>query len=643
MYMVTQPADGIRPPHIWVNRGPTADRLSAELRKLRPRPVWLRSAENRGASSVVRVIAQEVNDHYPGGQLFVDLRGSDLVTVLRESLIRLGVPTDLLTSTVKNLGRQFNDAASEDVRLIMVRSDRNTDSARLFRPSRDVCGFVLVSPDSANDMEFLELELPPFDAEQRAELFDQVGLDHRLRPTINDDELFGPHELLQIARLISNDPDLAGESQEELKNIVTLGSSNGVLQASLSDAALWLYRFLHLLPQRLFDETTAEILIGPQPQDPSPLDELIRLDLVIPDNHGYFRLHRSSAAEPHSTSLADRTQFRLSFESYFDKVLALAQEADRIIMGNRRRIMPQAPLEGLHGHSGKWEAEKWFFERHTALKTMVTIALHNQWWTRAVSLAEALWAFYNNQPFPEEAVDCYSDALVAAETIAFDDPAVELQARLWLGKSLSEIGGFDESLQHLREAELLCDMIGDKPYPRHMFQASVFEQQARTLAARGDLLEAEERTDQALELCPKFADEQRRIRSKALYTKQKGEILERMGRHQDAKGHYERSINLFRSIGEQNIEPKVAAKLALLQAEESANRPSLLRAHNALTKLSSKKDKAEGWERLAAYSRDKDFQLRCLKSALAVWESGHSPRANDVKHRIAALEQDIRA
>jgi tetratricopeptide (TPR) repeat protein/transcriptional regulator with XRE-family HTH domain len=422
--------------------------------------------------------AHQVADHFPDGQLYVNLRGYDpgdrvLATDALAALLRgLGVSGQDIPVAAEERAAHYRSLLADRQVLVILDNVHDVDQVRPLLPAGKGCAVVVTSRDSlpglvARDGALrLELDLLP--------MADAVGLLTALIGTRADDDRAATQALaarcsrlplalriaaeLTAAKPASSIAGLAAELADQQRRIDILDAGSDA-HTAMRAVFSWSYR--HLDP----DQSTAYRLAGLHPTpdfdayaaaaltDTSLehaghlLDQLARTHLIQPTRPGRYGMHdllRAYARELATATDGDQ-QCHTALTRLFDYYLSATASAMAMGFqaGPRHRpriaatsaISPEMPTEA--------DARAWLDSERANLTAVVAYCADHGWPRHATGLADTLFCYLIPGSHLPEAHTIYSHALQASRRSG--DLAAEAAA-------LNDLGGMDIMRGHFRKA-----------------------------------------------------------------------------------------------------------------------------------------------------------------------------------------------
>jgi DNA-binding SARP family transcriptional activator len=518
-----------------------------------------------GKTSLALQWAHMNANHFPDGQLFVNLRGFDpsgrpatpsialrgLLGALGVSATDVPADVDAQTGLYRSLvaGRRMlvlldNAADTAQVRPLLPGSASVTTLVTSRHPLVGlvaVHGARAVRLDVLNDEEAYEL------------LAERLGEDRMAAEPDAVAELVAhcaglPLALGIVAARAIVEPDLplavlAGQLRDHATRLDGLdtGESDLSLRAvfALSHQALKpgtarLAALLGLAPGPDISAPAVDALAGESASD--MLRELESAHLIAQFSPGRYRMHdlvRLDAAE-RALELPDDLR-DTALRRLVDFYLRTAHAADRLIAPTRPPVHlsgpePERPLLVLRDEAAAWA---WMDAEHTCLMAAQQFAAEHGWHTQVWELALVTDTLHWNQGRVADHLTVLRAAVDAAE--AAGGPQIQGRLHANLGQAATRAGRLDESMEHIERALALMTQAGDLVEQAHCHLTI-----GQAWGQRGDNHRALHHARQALDRYR--ASGQSRWEANAL--NQVGYVLALLGRFDEAREHCLAALDL---------------------------------------------------------------------------------------------------
>lgn len=604
-------------------------------------------AAGMGKTALAVEWAHRARDHFPDGQLFLDLRGHDRGAAvppdaaLAHLLRGLGVAADRMPADVAERGGLYRSLV--DGRRILTVLDNAGELAdvlplipagtgsRLLVTSRSrLAGLAAHHAVHAIALDVLR----PDEAEAllgRALGADRVARERDAARRLA--ELCGGMPLalrIAAARLAARPrqliDDLAGEldAADRLDALALPGDERSVRAAfasayrALSTPAAHLFRRLSLLPGDTVHERLAAAVVGQRPVAVrAALDELASAHLLTETSRDRYRYHdlirlfaRERAADDEDADTREEAVGRA-----VDWYLAVAAAANRLVDPGRDRVTAtvKRPPAKLPFPAERAAALAFLDEERDNLVPVVRYAAEHGPDTAAWQLTYLLTGFYDSRGHWQDRVVMCHWGLAAAG--AGEDPSVEGLMRSALGVACIMTRQFDEALAHLDHALALMRRGGDRRGEGHAYNniAVALSQQRRfdeAVRAYRQALETQRAGGHQLGMAVALAN--------------MGEASIHMGQTSAAVEHLTEALALSLALGNQRLEAAARNGLGLARLAEGDHGAALDQLRQALALREQAGDRryaAHTWNDLgAAHLRagDPAAAAESVRAALAL-------------------------
>lgn len=446
--------------------------------------------------------AHQIADQFPGGQLYVNLRGYDpsgraldLATAVRGFLDALGVPPERIPTDLDTQTALYRSMIADKRMLVIIDNARDADHARPLLPGAPGCLAVVTSRDSLTELVAGDgahaLTLDLLTHTEAREL-----LSHRLTPCRVAAEPAAVNQIITtcaglplalalIAARAATHPRfpltaLAAELSDTTRQLNTLdtGEILGQLQAvfswsytTLTPPAARVFRLLGLHPGPHISTPAAASLAGLSPARTRPLlAKLIRAGLLtepMPGRYGFHDLLRAYAT--HLTHTIDSDQIReMATLRMLDHYAHTAHTADHHMHPDRDPVPmpldPAAPGTTPEPLADQQTAIEWLNAERPVLLATQQLAANAGRDTHTWQLAWALNTVLRRRGRWHEQRDTWQTALPAAGRLPHPAAAY---AHSLLGDVLTSLGDADQADTHLHHALHLYTKANDPTGQAH--------------------------------------------------------------------------------------------------------------------------------------------------------------------------------
>lgn len=516
--------------------------------------------------------AHQVADHFPDGQLYVDLRGftpglpiTDPADALHGFLAALGVPPEQMPATLDARAALYRSLLARCQVLVLLDNARDTQQVRMLLPSAPrslalvtsrnhlpalvadgatAITLDMLTPDAARGMLALRLGLGRVTAEPQA-VQKIISSCARL-----------PLALAIIAARAAEHPDFplaafAAELDETQGNLdaFAAGEPTADIRAvfswsysALSDAAGRMFRLLGLQAGPDISVTAAGSLAGlPVAQARRTLAEIAQANLVREHTPGRYVLHdllRAYAWEKAQTveSAAERQE---AISRELDHYLRTAWSASLLLDPSQTSISLTAPGPEVTAQAltDPHQALTWFSAERTGLLAAIERAADRGRDARTWQLAWAAATFLYRQGHWYDMVRATRAGAATAAQLSQQQALGRMQG--FLAQAYIQLGRFDDARVQLMEALTRCDNPGEESR-----RASIHVHLARIEDLQGSYDNALNHARQALELF-RAADNRD---GEAVALNSVGWYHALLGDHTQAITYCEQSLAVFREL-----------------------------------------------------------------------------------------------
>jgi DNA-binding SARP family transcriptional activator/Tfp pilus assembly protein PilF len=448
-----------------------------------------------GKTALALQWAHQVAEHFPDGQLYVNLRGFDTiqpviaVDALAGFLRSLGVPGQDIPASENECAARYRSLLSGKRMLVMLDNAASAEQVRLLIPGTPSCTVVVTSRDALPGLvardgaQRLDLDvLPREDAvallraligtrvdaapDAAAALAEQCSLlPLALRVAA---ELAAARPAVPLARFVSELSD-----QERRLDLLNAGGDPRVAVRAVFS---WSYQHLDADAARAFrlvalhpgpdqDPYAAAALIGTTlDRAVGLLGQLTRAYLVQPVGPGRCGMHdllRAYARELAATQDTEEER-RAALTRLFDHYLHTASVmVDAVFPADRdRRPCIPLPATPVPPMADLVTARAWLDAERANLTVVAAFTAGNGWPSHAIRLAAILFRYLDTGGHYAEAVTIHTHARCAARAVG--DSAAEATALTSLGLAQIWQGRYGQAADILRQALALFSENGDR-------------------------------------------------------------------------------------------------------------------------------------------------------------------------------------
>lgn len=434
-------------------------------------------------------------DRFPGGQLYVNMRGFDPagqplspLRVMRDLLAALGVPAAVIPVELDAQTALFQSLAAGRRMLIVADNARDASQVAPLLPGAAAAAVLITSRHqltgliAAHGARSVTMDpLPDDDARQllaRRLDPDRLSAERDATATLLGCCAGLPLALGIVVARAATHPHLslaaqAGELSAAAGRLDALDAGKpeaglrAVLSVSmhaLSPGAARTFGLLGIAPGPDIALTAAASLLALDPAATrAVLRELERASLIhrdVPERyrmHDLLRLHATEEAASRRTENDRREALHRLVACY----VRTACEGTRLHAAYGTAPALAEPPPGCVSlplpDAGALAA--WLESEHDNLLAAQEVAEYHGWNAEVCALAWALDPYYRSRGMPEDQATSWHRAVTCAQHQ--DDQAIRAQAHQMLGDAWSQLGRTTEALHHLRQALALAEQGGD--------------------------------------------------------------------------------------------------------------------------------------------------------------------------------------
>jgi tetratricopeptide (TPR) repeat protein/transcriptional regulator with XRE-family HTH domain len=520
--------------------------------------------------------AHQVADQFPGGQLYVNLRGFDPggpplapAEAIRGFLDALGVAPAQIPAGLEAQAARYRSLLAGRRVLVLLDNARDAGQVRPLLPASPGCLVVVTSRSrllslvAAEGAHPLTLDLLTM-AAARELLSLRLGHGRVTREQLAADELIGLCARLPLALNIAaaralTEPgrplaDLAAQLRDARSRLDMLDAGEPV--TDMRAVFSWSFQHLGALAARMFwllggvhpgpdiSVPAAASLAGvPLGQARQALDELTGARLLTEHPAGRFSFHdllRAYATEQ-AQALGSDTERRAAVHRMLDHYLHTACSAARLLAPTRDPITlaPPQPGTATEDLADDAEALAWLEAEYPVLLAAIAVTAGSGLDTYAWQLPWSLSDFLPRRGHWQAYAATQDTALAAAQRLG-DLPA-QARARAQLGYAHGMLGSYSGARTHLQNALDLYRQLGDRSN-----EAIVNIMFAHLLGWQDRNSEARDHARRALEISQ--AEGHPAALANALNTT--GWYSALLGDHQEALGYCQQALDLIRDLGD---------------------------------------------------------------------------------------------
>jgi DNA-binding SARP family transcriptional activator/tetratricopeptide (TPR) repeat protein len=510
--------------HGFTGRGDELGQLDALLASADEQPTAVVISAVSGTAGVGKTAlavhwAHRVRDRFPGGQLYVNLRGFDPVgspmtpaEAIRGFLDAFHVPAQRMPVSLDAQVALYRSMVADRRVLVVLDNARDADQVRPLLPGSPGCVVLVTSRDQLAGLVVAEGARPLTvdllgPAEARDLLTRRIGPEVLTADQAVVDEIIARCARLPLALAIMGAraatrgsvplTDLVAELRSAGAGLDAFAGSDAVTDVravfacsyrTLSPEAARLFRLLGLYAGPDISTPAAASLAGLPPERVrAPLTEMTRANLLVEPAPGRFVLHDllHSYATELAAALESPADQRAALRRLLDHYLHTSHRADNLINPIREQIPLAPPCPGVTPESlaDTEQALSWFAAERPSVMAVIDQAVHAGFDTHAWQLPRGLATYLDRHgPWPDQAANA-TVALQAAGRLG--NRLAVAEAHLDLGRSYVRMDRFDDAVTELRHAldvfTELEDLSGQARAHRSI--ASTYERQGRDVQA----------------------------------------------------------------------------------------------------------------------------------------------------------------
>ncbi|MFF5427765.1 MULTISPECIES: BTAD domain-containing putative transcriptional regulator [unclassified Streptomyces] len=621
-----------------------------------------------GKTTLAVHAAHRLADHFPDGQLFVDLQAHtagqaplDAGAALALLLGQLGVPASLVPASVADRAALWRSELSGRRVLAVLDNALGADQVRPLLPGASRALVLITSRRRLTDLDGAQaLSLDVLPAADAVELFTAiVGERASAEPLAVLDVLqlcgFLPLAVRIAAARLHHRPrwtvaHLAGRLRDQRRRLSELATSErGVAAAfTLSYEQLTadqqrMFRLLGLQPGRDIGPEAASALAGlPLDEAETLLEDLLDAHVVAQHQlgrytfHDLLREHALATAADQEPPSARREALGRLFHHY----LHTASEAIDHLYPEGRNRRPRIPAPDAPAPPPQDEAEAiaWLDGERANLIATGQYAAEHDWLTHTSHLAATLHRYLLGHAHQADAQALHELALRAGRRSG--DTAAEARTLIDLGEvHFWWHGAHERAAEHYRQALDLARGTGDRGA------------EARASAGLGTVSRRRREYDRAHEHCARSLVLFRELGDRggeARCLTDLGVIHERSGRYEDAHECHRQALRVYRETGSRIGEIIVLNNTGLLYQRQGHYEEARRRHHDALELSRSSDfpgDEAESLNALAEAARSMgDLDRAAVEHDAALTlarEFSYRPEQARAHHGLAKVHRDL--
>ena len=527
-----------------------------------------------GKTALAIRFGHQVAKRFPGGQLYVNLRGLDPATppmepaeALRFFLDALGVPPHRIPADTECRSALFRSLLDDRQMLIVLDNARNGAQVRPLLPGAPGSLVVVTSRNELTGLVAAEGAVPLTldvlgDAEAHEMLARRLGQARVAAEPGAADEIIAACARLPLALGIAVGraagrpkrplTELAAELHDARGRLDALEAGDAVTNVravlswsydQLSEPAARMFRLLGVHPGPDISLSAAASLAGlPRADAGTALRELARTHMVaeyLPARFTFHDLLRAYAADQ-AERIDPEPERRAAVHRVLDHYLHTAMAASNRFSPFRSPLQLAGPQPGVlpADVTDKDQAMAWFDAEVPVLLALIAYADASDFDTHAWQLPWTLGPFFNRRGRWQDYTSTQQTSLAAATRLA--DTLALAHAHHLLGHVQSQTGAYEEADPNFRRALDLFRELGDRA------------NEAVVLNGLAGMLEKQERYPEALAVA---LDALRMLKAVGHWWTQAtlengvGWLYAHLGQYDRALTHCQRALSLHRDSG----------------------------------------------------------------------------------------------
>ncbi|UQX03421.1 tetratricopeptide repeat protein [Streptomyces sp. RerS4] len=607
-------------------------------------------------------------DHFPDGQLFIDLQAHtagqaplDAGTALEVLLGQLGVPAQNIPASVADRAALWRSELSGRRVLAVLDNALGADQVRPLLPGSSRALILVTSRRRLTDLDGAHaLSLDVLPAAEAVELFTAiVGERAAAEPLAVLDVLqlcgFLPLAVRIAAARLRHRPrwtvaHLADRLRDQRRRLAELATSERGVAAAFTLSYLQLtedqqrmFRLLGLQPGRDISPEAASALTGlPLRQAEDLLEDLLDAHVLTQHRLGRYTFHDLLREHALATAAAEEPADarREALGRLFHHYLHTASTAIDHLYPEGKHHRPRIPAPATPTSPPQDEAEAiaWLDGERANLMATGQYAAEHDWLAHTGQLAATLHRYLLGHAHQADALALGGLALRAARRSG--DTAAEARTLIDLGQvHFWWHGAYEQAAEHYRHALDLAREIGDQGVA------------AGALQALGGVSRRRREYDRAHDHCARALVLFRELGDRAGVARcltDLGIVHERQGRYEDAHEHHRQALDVYRETGSRIGETVVLNNIGLL-CQRQGRYDEARRHHGQALELSRRfdfpGDEAESLNALAEAARclgDLDGAVAEHDTALTLArEVGYRPEQARAHDGLARVHRDL--
>jgi DNA-binding SARP family transcriptional activator/Tfp pilus assembly protein PilF len=622
-----------------------------------------------GKTALAVRFGHQVAERFPGGQLYINLRGMDPVTppmepgeALRFFLDAFGVPPHRIPGCTEERAALYRSHI--DGRRMLIVLDNASDAAQVrpLLPGSPGCLVVVTSRKQMVGLVAAEgAALVTLDVLSHSEAHEmlarRLGQGRVAAEPEAADEIVEACARLPLALSIAVGraaakpkrplSGLAAELRDASVRLDALGADDTVTDVravlswsynQLSQNAARMFRLLGLHPGPDISLSAAASLAGiPRAEAGTALRELARTHMVteyLPGRFAFNDLLRAYAAD--RAERIDSDQDRgAAVRRVLDHYLHTAMAASQRFSPSRSPLRLPSPQPGVlpADVADRDQAMAWFDAEARVLLALIGYAEANGFDTYAWQIPWALGPFFHRRGRWREYVTSQQTALAAADRLG--DPVARAHAHYLLGHAQAQLEDYDAAEPNVHQALNMFRDLGDR------------DGEAVVLNGLALMLEKQGRYDEALAYA---VDALRMLKAVGHWWTQAtlengvGWLYAQLGQYADALTYCQRALSLHRESGHRGGAADTLDSLGYIYlhlgdlAQAKAHYEQAIEAYRELGAVFGEGNSLAGLGDVLAGEGDAEAARAAYMEAMAVLDTLPHPLADEVRAKLRALD-----
>jgi DNA-binding SARP family transcriptional activator/tetratricopeptide (TPR) repeat protein len=627
--------------------------------------VVISGAAGTGKTALAVRFGHQVARRFPGGQLYVNLRGVDPATpplepaeALRFFLDALGVPPHRIPAGTEGRSALFRSLLDGERMLIVLDNAQDVAQVRSLLPGWPGSLVLVTTRNELTPLVAAEGAVPLTldvltDTEAHEMLGRRLGRDRVAAEAGAADEIIAACARLPLALGIAAGraasrpkrplTELAAELHDARGRLDALEAGDALTNVravlswsydQLSEPAARMFRLLGLHPGPDISLSAAASLAGrPRPDAGAALRELTRTHMVaeyLPGRftfHDLLRAYAADQAERHDLEPERLAAVQRVLDHYLHTAMAASL---RFSPGRSALKLPDRQPGVLPGDvADKDQAMAWFEAEVPVLLALTGYAADHGFDAHAWQIPWTLAPYFNRRGRWQDYVATQQTALAAATRL--DDPLALAHAHYQLGHALADVDDHAAADPHVRQALDLFRELGDRP------------NEASVLNGLAGMLEKQERYDEALAVA---LDALRMLKAVGHWWAQAtlengvGWLYAHLGQYDKALTHCQRALALHRDSGHRGGTADTLDSLGYVYlhlgefGQAKAHYARAIEAYREIGAPFGEGNSLTGLGDALQGEGDRDAATAAWRDAVAILDRLPHPLADDVRARL---------